>query len=95
MSDRRRHERTKVCLEVCWEGVLGRHKGTLSDISLGGCFILADSDVPKGVTGDDIEKGRAPGVVVVNESFVATGLSFTGLTVIVAVATELSPAPSN
>src|SRR2546423_6887691 len=42
MSDRRRHDRAEVCLDVCCEGVLGRHKGTLSDISLGGCFILAD-----------------------------------------------------
>src|SRR2546423_4317293 len=47
-GDRRRHEPKKVCLEVCWEGVLGRHKGTLSEISLGGCFILADSDVRTG-----------------------------------------------
>src|SRR5437588_6220647 len=48
MRDRRRHERTAVCLDVCWEGVLGRDKGTLSDISLGGCFILADGNVCAG-----------------------------------------------
>ena len=40
--ERRRYERLTVYLKVRWEGVLGCHEGTLSDISVGGCFILTD-----------------------------------------------------
>lgn len=43
--ERRRHERLGVYLRVRWEGLLGRHEGMLSDISAGGCFILADDKV--------------------------------------------------
>ncbi len=40
--ERRRHERVNIYLNVRWEGLLGRHEGTLSDISAGGCFILSE-----------------------------------------------------
>jgi hypothetical protein len=43
--ERRRYERLTVYLKVRWEGLLGSHKGMLSDISAGGCFILADEKV--------------------------------------------------
>jgi hypothetical protein len=43
--ERRRHERLSVYLNVRWEGLLGSYKGMLSDISAGGCFILADEKV--------------------------------------------------
>jgi hypothetical protein len=43
--ERRRHERLSVYLKVKWEGLLGAHHGMLSDISAGGCFILADDKV--------------------------------------------------
>jgi hypothetical protein len=44
-EERRRHERLSVYLKVRWEGLLGSHRGMLSDISAGGCFILADEPV--------------------------------------------------
>ena len=43
--ERRRHERLSVYLRVRWEGLLGAYEGMLSDISNGGCFILADEPV--------------------------------------------------
>jgi hypothetical protein len=43
--ERRQHERLSVYLKVKWEGLLGYHEGMLSDISAGGCFILADEKV--------------------------------------------------
>ena len=43
--ERRRHERLSVYLKVRWEGLLGSFEGMLSDISAGGCFILADDKV--------------------------------------------------
>ena len=43
--ERRRHERLSVYLKVRWEGLLGSYEGMLSDISAGGCFILADEMV--------------------------------------------------
>lgn len=43
--ERRRHERLTVYLKVRWEGLLGSYEGMLSDISAGGCFILADEQV--------------------------------------------------
>ena len=41
--ERRRHERINIYLKARWEGMLGCHEGTLSDISAGGCFILTES----------------------------------------------------
>src|SRR5688572_26244494 len=41
--ERRRHERVNIYLKARWEGLLGNHEGTLSDISAGGCFILSES----------------------------------------------------
>ena len=41
--ERRRHERINIYLKTRWEGLLGRHEGTLSDISAGGCFIISES----------------------------------------------------
>lgn len=40
--ERRRHERLQIYLRVRWEGLLGCHEGTVSDISAGGCFILSE-----------------------------------------------------
>ncbi len=41
--ERRRHERINIYLKARWEGLLGCHEGTLSDISAGGCFIISES----------------------------------------------------
>lgn len=40
--ERRQHERIITYLRARWEGLLGCHEGTLSDLSSGGCFILSD-----------------------------------------------------
>lgn len=45
IAERRSKERLKIYLDVFWEGIAGRYAGTISDISLGGCFILSDGKV--------------------------------------------------
>jgi hypothetical protein len=46
MIEERRHaERFRVNLEVQWEGSDGRRKGTISEISTIGCFILTSPEV--------------------------------------------------
>lgn len=42
LYDRRKTKRTRVQLEANWEGDAGLCCGQVSDISLGGCFILTD-----------------------------------------------------
>ena len=41
--ERRQHERVIAYLRARWEGMLGCHEGTVSDISAGGCFIMSDA----------------------------------------------------
>ncbi|HZT57786.1 MAG TPA: PilZ domain-containing protein, partial [Pyrinomonadaceae bacterium] len=41
--ERRLHERVIAYLRVRWEGMLGSHEGTVSDISEGGCFVMSDA----------------------------------------------------
>ena len=40
--ERRQHERIQIYLRVRWEGLFGCYEGTLSDISVGGCFVLSE-----------------------------------------------------
>lgn len=47
-NDRRAVERFNVNIEVEWEGLIGRKPGTLSDISLVGCFVLSSGEVEDG-----------------------------------------------
>ena len=47
-SDRRVDERFALDINITWEGSTGRWEGTLSDISLTGCFILGPGDVVEG-----------------------------------------------
>jgi hypothetical protein len=47
-GDRRAVERFNVNIEVEWEGLTGRKPGTLSDISLTGCFVLSSGEVENG-----------------------------------------------
>lgn len=42
--DRRRVRRAMVAREIEWENHTGRRRGTLSDISRRGCFVLASGD---------------------------------------------------
>jgi hypothetical protein len=43
--ERRRAERVRADLPVRWEGFLEKSQGTISDISVTGCFILTGSAV--------------------------------------------------
>jgi hypothetical protein len=43
--DRRTSPRFAVNIEVFWEDIAGRHEGTISDISVLGCFVLCGGDV--------------------------------------------------
>lgn len=45
VADRRSNGRVQVHLRAAWEGASGRHEGTVSDISAGGCFILTGGKV--------------------------------------------------
>ena len=47
-GDRRNNERFSVNIEVEWEGLVGRKAGTISDISVNGCFVLCSGDVQDG-----------------------------------------------
>ena len=48
-GDRRRHDRHSVSIPVEWEDLSGRRSGTISDLSMSGCFLL---------TGGAVEDGR-------------------------------------
>ncbi|MDQ3805752.1 MAG: PilZ domain-containing protein [Acidobacteriota bacterium] len=45
VAERRANGRVSVHLRAVWEGNAGRHDGTVSDISAGGCFILSGGKV--------------------------------------------------
>lgn len=47
-DDRRKLRRYRVTIDVEWENHYGRRKGTLSDISEEGCFVLSEVDVSDG-----------------------------------------------
>ena len=47
-GDRRRSDRHRVSIEVEWENAQERRKGTLSDLSMSGCFLLSGGDVNDG-----------------------------------------------
>jgi PilZ domain len=46
--DRRDSERLKANIEIEWEGLVGKKKGTISDLSAHGCFILCTGEVDDG-----------------------------------------------
>lgn len=47
-DERREKKRYPVDLDVEWEGARGRSPGSISDVSLNGCFILSSGDVNDG-----------------------------------------------
>ena len=49
-NERRANARYEVNIEVEWESSEGRRKGTLSDISTTGCFVLCSGEVNDGET---------------------------------------------
>lgn len=49
-SERRETSRYTVKIDVEWEGSVGRRSGTISDISITGCFVLCSGEVNDGET---------------------------------------------
>src|SRR5215210_5697314 len=49
-QERRSTNRHTVAVEVEWEGSGGRQPGTISDVSLDGCFVLSSGEVADGET---------------------------------------------
>jgi hypothetical protein len=47
-QERRASNRYPVEMDVEWEGAAGRQPGTLSDVSLDGCFVLSSGDIEDG-----------------------------------------------
>lgn len=47
-TERRGTNRYPVEVDVEWQGATGRSTGTLSDVSLDGCFVLGSGDVTDG-----------------------------------------------
>lgn len=47
-TDRRIDPRAPINLGISWEGYIGPRKGTVSDISTGGCFVLCSGEVLDG-----------------------------------------------
>lgn len=43
--ERRNSDRFKVSIDIEWEGLIGRKKGTINDLSIQGCFILCSGEV--------------------------------------------------
>jgi len=49
-QERRASGRFVIEVDVEWEGPAGRQPGTMSDVSLDGCFVLGSGDVEDGET---------------------------------------------
>jgi hypothetical protein len=47
-QDRRAVERFRVNIDIDWESLDKKQKGTISDISVAGCFVLCSGDVENG-----------------------------------------------
>ncbi|NNE98970.1 MAG: PilZ domain-containing protein [Pyrinomonadaceae bacterium] len=48
--DRRTDRRYALNIDIEWEGLVGRQRGSISDISPLGCFILCSGEVENGET---------------------------------------------
>lgn len=49
-QERRAVRRHAITIDIEWEGLVGRQQGTISDISLLGCFVLCSGEVENGET---------------------------------------------
>ena len=47
-GERRNDDRHNIKIDVEWEGLIGRKEGTISDISVNGCFVLCSGEVEDG-----------------------------------------------
>lgn len=48
--DRRNVKRYSVNIDIEWEGLNGRQPGTISDLSVTGCFVMCSGEVENGET---------------------------------------------
>lgn len=84
-EERRRAERFRVNLDIRWEGSSGQRKGTISDISTSGCFILTSPEVAATEPiriGIQLPKGKImtlPGEAVYSTEEIGFALRFTNL----------------
>jgi len=49
-QDRRVARRVAITIDIEWEGLVGRQQGTISDVSMLGCFVLCSGEVDNGET---------------------------------------------
>ena len=49
-KERRLARRFAITIDVEWEGLVGRQQGTISDVSMLGCFVLCSGEVENGET---------------------------------------------
>jgi len=49
-EERRHSRRYAINIDVEWEGMVGRQHGTISDVSMLGCFVLCSGEVENGET---------------------------------------------
>lgn len=49
-EERRGTNRYPIAVDVEWQGAAGRSSGSVSDVSLDGCFVLSSGDVSDGET---------------------------------------------
>lgn len=84
-EERRRAERFQINLDIRWEGSSGQRKGTISDISTSGCFILTSPEVVATEAikvGIQLPKGKImtlPGQAVYSTEEIGFALRFTDL----------------
>ncbi len=83
--DRRSAQRHRITLEIHWQGRHGRAKGTISDLNMDGCFVLAGGEVSDGETvhvfipiGDGM-KAQFTGLVTNHEDDIGFAVRFAGL----------------
>ena len=50
IEERREAGRTSLVLEIYWQGRHGRSRGTISDLSPSGCFVLSGDEISDGET---------------------------------------------
>lgn len=81
-TERRSTNRYPIEIDVEWEGPAGRVPGSLSDISLDGCFVLGSGEVEDGervrifVPLDDGMRVEFSGVVANNVFEIGFGVKF-------------------
>ena len=82
-DERRNMERIQVVIDVRWVSLSGQQKGTISDISASGCFILTSGEVFENepliieIKLPDEEPATLPGEAVYHTTEIGFALRFT------------------